>query len=116
MAGVALFLATPILSFNALSAHDQVARLEAGRVTPDKFDWAALAFDFGESGKRAMQRLTQSKNAEVARLAKKAAATKDRWSLADRKQAIERISEEHTSALPSLMRISNTVITLKNKK
>src|SRR3546814_10574425 len=92
MAGVALFLATPILSFNALSAHDQVARLEAGRVTPDKFDWAALAFDFGESGKRAMQRLTQSKNAEVARLAKKAAATKDRCSLAERQQAIERAS------------------------
>src|SRR3546814_17372475 len=76
---LALFLATPILSFNALSAHDQVARLEAGRVTPDKFDWAALAFDFGESGKRAMQRLTQSKNDEVARRAKKAAATKDTW-------------------------------------
>src|SRR3546814_15754233 len=39
-----------------------------------------------------MQRLTQSKNAEVARLAKKAAATKDRWSLAERQQAIERAS------------------------
>ncbi|RIA36657.1 uncharacterized protein DUF4153 [Hephaestia caeni] len=92
VAGVALFLATPILSFNALSAHDQVARLEAGKVTPDKFDWAALAFDFGEPGKRAVARLVQSKNGEVVRLAKKAAAAKDRWSLADRQQAVERAS------------------------
>jgi hypothetical protein len=88
----ALFLATPILSFNAISAHDQVARLQAGKVAPERFDWAALAFDFGEPGKRAAARLTQSGNAEIARLAKKAVAAKDRWTLLDRQNAVERAS------------------------
>jgi hypothetical protein len=86
---VALFLATPILSFNAISAHDQVARLEAGKVAPEKFDWAALAFDFGESGKHALARLQRSSNAEVARLAAKAAAASSRWVLADEQRAAE---------------------------
>ncbi|MEP7006410.1 MAG: DUF4153 domain-containing protein, partial [Sphingomonas bacterium] len=53
VAAVALFLATPILSFNAISTADQVARLESGRITPNKFDWAALGFDFGDPGKAA---------------------------------------------------------------
>lgn len=90
--GVALFLATPILSFNALSVRDQVARLDSGKVAPEKFDWAALAFDFGEPGKRALTRLTHSKNTGIAQLATKAAAAKDRWTLADRQNAVERAS------------------------
>ena len=87
----ALFLATPILSFNAISTHDQVARLEAGKVAPEKVDWAALAFDFGEPGRRATRRLTQSSNAAVARLATKAAAAKDRSTLVDRQNIVERM-------------------------
>jgi hypothetical protein len=90
VAGIALFLATPILSFNALSVHDQVARLESGKVTPEKFDWAALAFDFGAPGKRALERLKHSSNAGVARLATKAAAAKNRWTLVEHQQAVDR--------------------------
>lgn len=90
VAGIALFLATPILSFNALSVHDQVARLESGKVTPEKFDWAALAFDFGAPGKRALERLKHSSNAGVARLAMKAAAAKNRWTLVEHQQAVDR--------------------------
>lgn len=85
----ALFLATPILSFNAISARDQVARLEAGEVAPEKFDWGALAFDFGKPGKRAAARLTQSGNAEIARLAAKAAGATDRWALAREQRTVE---------------------------
>lgn len=79
VAAVALFLATPILSFNAISTADQVARLESGRITPDKFDWAALAFDFGDPGKAALKRLAGSKNAAIASRAKKAQTQTNRW-------------------------------------
>jgi len=74
IAGVAFFLATPILSFNAISARDQVARLESGKVTIDTFDWAALAFDFGEPGRAALKRLAASGNAAIAARAKEVAA------------------------------------------
>jgi len=68
--GTALLLATPLLSFNAISARDQVARLESGRIKPDKFDWAALAFDFGEAGKAALQKLETSHDSVIARYAR----------------------------------------------
>ncbi|WP_353204430.1 DUF4153 domain-containing protein [Sphingomonas sp.] len=77
-----LFLATPILSFNALSTADQLARLESGKTAPEKFDWAALAFDFGESGKAALKRLAGSKNATVAARAKDVAKKNSRWDVA----------------------------------
>ena len=76
LAGLALFLALPIVSFNAISTGDQVARLKSGRVSADKFDWAALAFDFGEPGKRALKQLTASGDPVIAARAR-AAATKD---------------------------------------
>jgi hypothetical protein len=88
VAGVALLLATPILSFNALATRDQVARLEAGRIAPEKFDWAALAFDFGGPGKAALKRLTKSTVPAIRIPATKAAAVTNRWALAsvDREQ------------------------------
>ena len=79
VAGIALFLATPILSFNALSTRDQVARLESGGTTIDKFDWAALAFDFGDPGKSALKRLASSKNVAIASRAKATAAQDNRY-------------------------------------
>lgn len=81
VAAVALFLATPILSFNAISTADQVARLSSGRVKPDKFDWAALRFDYGAPGEAALKRLTLSKNGEIARQAKIAMTKTNRYEL-----------------------------------
>ncbi|MFA6115766.1 MAG: DUF4153 domain-containing protein [Sphingomonas sp.] len=83
VAGVALFLATPIFSFNAVSVRDQVARLESGRITPDQFDWAALAFDFGDPGKAALKRLAGSKNVAIADRAKRAAGVNNRYQATD---------------------------------
>lgn len=77
--GVALLLATPLVSFNAISTRDQVARLESGKVSPDKFDWAALAFDFGEPGRKALERLSGSRNPAIASAAKDAAKKESRW-------------------------------------
>ncbi|MGK6355845.1 DUF4153 domain-containing protein [Sphingomonas sp. DT-207] len=81
--GLALLLATPLISFNAISTRDQLARLESGRVTPDRFDWRALAFDFGEPGKAALKRLQASANSRIRTLAADAAKAETRWQVAE---------------------------------
>lgn len=60
---IALFLALPFVSFGGLAARDQLARLESGRVDPDKFDWIAMRFDFGPAGVAALRRLQGSRSA-----------------------------------------------------
>ena len=86
--GVALLLATPIVSFNAISTRDQVARLESGRITPEKFDWRALAFDFGEPGRRELERLKKSAISAIRTKANEAFAAKNRWDAPDGEQAV----------------------------
>jgi len=76
---LAVALALPILDFGAISTRDQLARLESGAVKAEELDWAALAFDFGPSGRRALQKLAVSPQAERANLAKWALAAKNRW-------------------------------------
>lgn len=80
---IALLLATPLVSFNAISTSDQVARLESGKLTPEKFDWRALAFEFGEPGKQALKRLKQSANAAIRERAETASKAENRWDVAD---------------------------------
>jgi hypothetical protein len=70
--GVALFLALPILDFGAISARQQIARLNNGAVSAEDFDYSALRWDFGEAGRRALARLERSDNAAVAQLAREA--------------------------------------------
>ncbi|HET9638791.1 MAG TPA: DUF4153 domain-containing protein [Allosphingosinicella sp.] len=76
---VALFLAMPIVSFGAISTRDQLARLQSGRIAADKFDWAALRFDFGPSGRRALERLVRSPNATIRENARTVLAAKSRY-------------------------------------
>ena len=76
---VALLLALPIVSFGAISTRDQLARLQSGRIAPDKFDWAALRFDFGPAGRRALERLVRSPNATIRDHARAVMAAKNRW-------------------------------------
>ena len=97
---VALFLAMPILSFNAISAADQVARLESGRTKPDKFDWAALAFDLGDPGKAALKRLAGSKNTAIATPARWVSSAPGRYEI----ENIERDARE-ADALIARMRV-----------
>jgi hypothetical protein len=75
---LALFLALPILSFATISAGNQLHRLESGKVSPDKFDFAALRWDFGDPGRRALVRLAKNPNARVAELAQAALDQKQR--------------------------------------
>ena len=81
---VALLLATPLIDFGAISTRDQVARLRSGRIAPDKFDWAALRFDFGPSGVRALRSLQRQGPPKLRQLAAQALRSKDRWTLSER--------------------------------
>lgn len=63
---VILLLFSPALDPARLSVMDQVARLERGAVTPDKFDYAFLRFESGKAGQAALERLTRSSNTAVA--------------------------------------------------
>jgi hypothetical protein len=75
---MALFLALPILDFGAISARQQIARLESGRVSAKNFDYDALRWDFGAAGRRALARLAKSSNATIADAARLAAKQSER--------------------------------------
>lgn len=78
---LALFLALPILDFGAISTRDQMARLTSGTTKVEQFDWAAMAYDFGPSGRAALKELTRSPQKERADAAKAALAATNRWDL-----------------------------------
>ncbi|UYH55165.1 DUF4153 domain-containing protein [Qipengyuania sp. SS22] len=66
---LAFILALPLFDFGAISARNQVARLEAGKVTVDEFDFDALRWEFGDAGREVLARLAKSDDADVADLA-----------------------------------------------
>ncbi|WP_170005517.1 DUF4153 domain-containing protein [Pseudopontixanthobacter vadosimaris] len=71
---LAFLLSLPLIDFGAIAARQQVARLQGGEVTPGEFDFTALRWDFGDSGREALQLLANSKAASVASSAKEALA------------------------------------------
>ena len=75
---VLLALFTPLADPRRLSVHDQVARLESGKVKPEAFDFAFLRFDAGRSGQAALERLKASKSPEIAKHARTAITSKSR--------------------------------------
>jgi hypothetical protein len=79
LCGLALFLALPILDFGAISAKSQLARLESGKIKAEEFDWAAMAFDFGRAGRRALERIAASGPAAQRQLALTALKSKERY-------------------------------------
>ncbi|MDZ3831370.1 MAG: DUF4153 domain-containing protein [Sphingopyxis sp.] len=81
---LAAFLALPILDFGAISTRDQVARLKSGATPVEKFDWAALAFDFGPTGRKALERLSVSPQKPLSDAAKAALQATDRYVLSGR--------------------------------
>ena len=50
-------LATPIINPWAISAKSQERLLVEGRIKADDFDYGYLAFELGEAGQKALQRL-----------------------------------------------------------
>lgn len=63
---VILALFSPLLDPARLSVVDQVARLERGAVTPDRFDYGFLRHGSGKAGQAALERLARSDNADIA--------------------------------------------------
>ncbi len=78
---LALVLALPIVDFGAISTRDQLARLTAGRVAPDQFDWAAMAFDFGPAGRKALQQIARTGTPVERSNAARALAADNRYAL-----------------------------------
>jgi hypothetical protein len=81
--GLALVLALPIVDFGAMSARSQVARLTRGQISPARFDWAAMAFDFGPAGRARLAEIKRSGPAAWRSFATDALASKDRWRTAE---------------------------------
>ena len=69
---IAFILALPLFNFGSVSASNQLARLESGKVSVKEFDYDALRWDFGDAGREALEGLAASDNAEIATLAKAA--------------------------------------------
>ena len=70
--GIALVLALPVFNFGSISAKNQIARLDSGKVSAEDFDYAALRWDFGDGGCDGLAQLAQSDDAEIAKLAAEA--------------------------------------------
>ncbi|HYC00619.1 MAG TPA: DUF4153 domain-containing protein [Candidatus Limnocylindrales bacterium] len=64
---VGLALHTPLLDPLALSLGNQLARLSGGRVTEDRFDYAALRFSLGQRGNAALQDLAEAAATDTGR-------------------------------------------------
>lgn len=80
LCALAFVLAMPVINFGTWSTASQLARLESGKVTAEKFDWVAMRFDFGASGQAAVQRLAKSgKTPAIKEAAAKALKLESRW-------------------------------------
>ncbi|MGZ9100685.1 MAG: DUF4153 domain-containing protein, partial [Brevundimonas sp.] len=98
---IALF--SPLLDSARLSVADQVARLERGAVTPDKFDYRFLRFESGKVGQTALERLARSTNPDIAARARKARSATRRYDEAGFGDALPQVIEMSPagSALPT---------------
>lgn len=76
-------LASPVLEQHRLALNSQLARLTAGKVTAEKFDYDALRFDMGRPGRAALAKLaadtTLANHAEINRRATLALAKTQRY-------------------------------------
>ena len=100
LCGLALVLALPIVDFGAISARSQLARLADGRTPADKFDWQAMAFDFGPAGRAELEAMAQGGRPDQRRLAAAALAATRRY------QVNEEIAVAATaSTLPDRLRV-----------
>jgi hypothetical protein len=99
ISAVALVLAMPILDFGAISARDQLARLERGDVSAEDFDYAALRWDFGDAGRKALARLG-SRDGKVGELATLASRQTERVYSIDRDNQFRTEAELDVRIIP----------------
>ena len=105
--GLALLLAMPILDFGSISTRSQLAKLESGKVTADKFDWAALKYDFGPAGRAALDRFARTGTGDAKRLAMQTQQLDSRY---DIQRAVE--VEHRAGKLESYIQVASPDIVL----
>lgn len=103
---VLLALFTPIADPARLSVDNQMARLAAGRIQADKFDFRYLRFEGQRYGLAALERLSHSDVKLVSEKATAALKMKDRWQAAQNTATAASISDNVTvwpasAALPA---------------
>lgn len=104
LAVAALILALPVVSFGAISTRSQMARLAAGNVGVDEFDWRAMARDFGPAGRRALKRIEGTGSLDQ-RLAATDALNPNTTQMAPRRAKPQRITVRPAGAVvPSGLR------------
>jgi hypothetical protein len=79
VAGVLLLATSPILDPKHLSAASQSARLRAGNISAQKFDYDYLRFELGRYGKSVLEDLSGNPDKEIARLASASLARTARY-------------------------------------
>lgn len=71
LAGIALLLSTPLAGFERIATAHQLHRLATQQVSVEEFDYRALWFDFGPSGRAAIRQLAaQAADARIRRYAR----------------------------------------------
>ena len=86
--GVILALFSPLLDPARLSVGDQMARLKRGAVSAAQFDYGFLRFEAGKAGRAALADLAKSRDAEIARRAKAAQASDNRYDFKQQDETI----------------------------
>ncbi len=111
LCGLALFLALPSLDFGAISARSQLARLEAGKVTAEEFDWAAMAFEFGPEGRERLAGIARSGAPNLRLLARAALDSNDRYRLSQQAESVAQRSriEQHVRLLSNDIVLSDAL-------
>lgn len=74
-----ILLFTPLASPMRISVGDQMARLQSGKVTPQKFDFAYLRWEGGRYGQAALAELSRSPNPDIRLVASDMLRQKDRF-------------------------------------
>lgn len=107
MLALVALLALPLANFGAVSARDQVSRLNAGKTKPEDFDFQAMRFDFGPVGVRALEGLTHhGKTENIRRLAREARSKRERT------YGARRLSEESLTIRARTVRVVPVTVPL----
>jgi hypothetical protein len=110
LCGLALFLALPIIDFGSISARSQLARLENGKVTPEEFDWTAMAFDFGPEGRERLEDIKSGGEETLRKLAGFALDSKLRHELSMKSTTLAQ-----SSRLDRYLRLLSADVTLTDE-
>jgi len=76
-----VFLALPIVKFDAISANNQLARINDGLTKKENIDYIAFTYKFGDEGRAALRKLTLVNDQDIASTARLALDSDKPWKL-----------------------------------